>query len=701
MILLGMVLTPLIFTSSTFPYISGTFASFTDTKHVDGTITAAVWNTQDSLVGLSDINLTGNSDKLWGTILGTGGNLYIASSDNNTLEDNASNNGSSVDNSTKNDSAAGNESFNLTADNLTSDNHTADNQTADNQTADNLTKDNQTSTNGGGGGSFGGSTDDSDTEVANPVANFNSNTTSGYAPLSVQFTDFSVNTSKWDWDFGDGGTSAEQNPAYTYFTAGTYNVILKITNSSVEDSKFAEITVLEKPAVVFPPVANFSSSVTRGFVPLSVQFTDLSSNATQWNWNFGDGATSIEQSPVHTYSAAGNYTVTLTVSNSAGSHTLTKAEYIIVGIASSVKLTSLTLDGENSTGFTINPGGLTTNTLDSLGQIGIKDESGAFINQPYFGGSLGEVSVPLWIGTNNFTLVADGVYSGNENYGAVLFFDGAITPPQIAVYNSNGKTGKFSVQTAGTNITGSANGGLLLDKASGKSVYISPDRTKVEVVSFVVDSKSGTTDEVSGGNSGANGIPDTTAKLSLKVTPSVIIPVAAFSASPTSGNAPLKVTFTDTSTGSPTSWNWNFGDGASSTEKNAVHTYSSAGSYTVTLTASNGNSTNSISAILTVSEQPVLPVADFNSNVTSGYVSLPVQFNDLSKNTTQWNWDFGDGAISTEQNPVHVYIAAGKYTVTLTVSNANGQNAKKSQISVNKSSDDSNSGNNDNSTNKS
>lgn len=60
-----------------------------------------------------------------------------------------------------------------------------------------------------------------------------------------------------------------------------------------------------------------------------------------------------------------------------------------------------------------------------------------------------------------------------------------------------------------------------------------------------------------------------------------------FSASPTSGNAPLKVAFTDNSIGSPTSWNWDFGDGTNSTEENPVHTYNSSGQYTITLTEKN------------------------------------------------------------------------------------------------------------------
>ena len=81
-------------------------------------------------------------------------------------------------------------------------------------------------------------------------------------------------------------------------------------------------------------------------------------------------------------------------------------------------------------------------------------------------------------------------------------------------------------------------------------------------------------------------------------------------------------------------------------------------------------------------EQPVLPVANFSSNVTEGYAPLSVQFTDLSKNAAEWNWDFGDGATSTEQNPMHTYSTAGTYTVNLTVSNAKGTASKTTTITV-------------------
>ena len=83
-------------------------------------------------------------------------------------------------------------------------------------------------------------------------------------------------------------------------------------------------------------------------------------------------------------------------------------------------------------------------------------------------------------------------------------------------------------------------------------------------------------------------------------------------------------------------------------------------------------------------EQPVsvLPVANFSTNVTSGYAQLSVQFNDLSENTIERNWDFGDGYTSTERNPTHTYSEPGNYTVNLEATNANGTDSKIAIITV-------------------
>ena len=186
----------------------------------------------------------------------------------------------------------------------------------------------------------GGSDTDTQTDlitVYEPItADFNGSPTSGDAPLTVTFTDQSSGTvTTWQWDFGDGATSTEQNPTHTYNSAGTYTVTLTASNSCDSDTKTKVDYITVNEAGGNPPVADFSGSPTSGEAPLTVNFTDLSSNnPTSWSWDFGDGGTSSEQNPTHTYNSPGTYTVSLTASNAYGSDTNTKTDYITVTQAS-------------------------------------------------------------------------------------------------------------------------------------------------------------------------------------------------------------------------------------------------------------------------------------------------------------------------------------------------------------------------------
>jgi PGF-pre-PGF domain-containing protein len=127
-------------------------------------------------------------------------------------------------------------------------------------------------------------------------------------------------------------------------------------------------------------------------------------------------------------------------------------------------------------------------------------------------------------------------------------------------------------------------------------------------------------------------------------TPSA--PVIAFSASPRSGNAPLSVAFTDTSSNSPSMWSWSFGDGTYSTEKNPSHTYTAAGTYAVSLIATNpdGSSIATEEGYVTVAPPlPVKPLAGFSATPLSGAPPLTGIFTDESTNSpTGWAWFFGD-----------------------------------------------------------
>jgi PKD repeat protein len=155
-------------------------------------------------------------------------------------------------------------------------------------------------------------------------------------------------------------------------------------------------------------------------------------------------------------------------------------------------------------------------------------------------------------------------------------------------------------------------------------------------------------------------------------------PTADFSGTPTSGSAPLTVSFTDSSTGSPTGWSWDFGDGTTSTAQNPDHTYALPGTYSVSLTATNagGSDTKTLTDYITVSA-PASPTADFSASPTSGDAPLAVSFTDSSTGSpTSWSWDFGDGTTSTAQNPDHTYTSPGTYTVSLTASNVTGSDTK-------------------------
>lgn len=157
-------------------------------------------------------------------------------------------------------------------------------------------------------------------------------------------------------------------------------------------------------------------------------------------------------------------------------------------------------------------------------------------------------------------------------------------------------------------------------------------------------------------------------------------PVAQFTGSPTSGQYPLTVDFTDQSTNTPTSWSWDFGDGVgTSTAQNPSYTYNSAGTYTVTLTATNAyGSDDEVKVDYITVTAPAAPVADFSGSPTSGEYPLTVNFTDLSSGSpTSWAWDFGDGVgTSTAQNPSYIYDAAGTYTVSLTASSAYGSDTE-------------------------
>ena len=169
--------------------------------------------------------------------------------------------------------------------------------------------------------------------TVNPVADFTANVTREYAPFAVQFTDTSAGSpGNYSWDFGDGNTWTGQNPVHTYTTPGTYSVSLTVTTDTGDlthtETKAKYITAVKLDD---PPAAEFRANTTDGYASLTVQFFDQSEGDVDTrHWDFGDGATSDNPNPVHTYMKAGTYTVTLTASKGGQSDTITKTAYITV-----------------------------------------------------------------------------------------------------------------------------------------------------------------------------------------------------------------------------------------------------------------------------------------------------------------------------------------------------------------------------------
>jgi PKD repeat protein len=147
---------------------------------------------------------------------------------------------------------------------------------------------------------------------------------------------------------------------------------------------------------------------------------------------------------------------------------------------------------------------------------------------------------------------------------------------------------------------------------------------------------------------------------------------------PLSGIVPLTITFHDNSGGMPAQWSWSFGDGGTSSVKDPIHTYTTAGAYTVTLTAANGSvfDTTSVPGFVTVTSVTTPVVANF-FNFTPRYGTMPltVDFSDISAGPPNvWSWSFGDGEVSTDQNPTHTYTHAGIFAVSLTAVNGTHTN---------------------------
>ncbi len=369
------------------------------------------------------------------------------------------------------------------------------------------------------------------------------------------------------WDFGDGTQSTKLNDTISYSAPGTYTIKLINNYNGCTDSAVKNVYVRPRPTVDFT-----GNNLISCRAPLVVNFQDISPNATNWQWNFGDGGTSTNQNPSHQYNAEGQYDVTLTITDNRGCvNTITKPAFI------RIQKPAISLPGVPTGGcvpFNFSPSA-TVNSLDG-------------------------VATYFWDFGDGFTSTAQ---NPSHVYAAV------------GVY-----TIKLRITTTGGCIDS----------------LVIVDGIKV-------------------------GTP----------------PVTNFTASTTTVCAFSNVSFTDMSVPAD-AWLWSFGDGTFSSDQNPVHSFADTGTFTISLIAYNNGCGQTFTRTQYIRILP--PIALFTSNVSCNNKLEANFFNitisDPSLPTT-YLWEFGDPANSTSNavNPVFIYPAFGTYLVRLTVTNGGCSNS--------------------------
>jgi len=504
-----------------------------------------------------------------------------------------------------------------------------------------------------------------------PVANFTSNYT---VPIcegnSINFTDQSSDPTSWSWSFPGGtpSTSTSQNPKIEYNTVGIFDVTLIAINANGTDTStiLSYITVNSCPV----PIANFTSTYSAPVCEgTSINFTDqTTNNPVTWSWSFPGGtpSTSTLQNPKVDYNTAGTYSVTLTSTNTNGSDDTTFTSYITVNscpvpVASFVSDYTVPICESNTVNFT----DATSNSPTTWSWIfpGGSPSSSTVQNPSVVYNIAGSYSVTLTATNAN----------GTDDTIITSYITVTTCPLPVASFKSNYTSAICEGASISFTDQSTANPTSWSWTFTGGTPALSTAQNPV-----VVYNTAGTY-TVTLSVTNAYGTDDTTITAYITVN-ACAVPVADFSSNYSSpiceGSA---INFTDLSSSLPTSWSWTFAGGtpATSTAQNPSITYNAAGTYDVTLIATNGNGsdTTSVTGYITVVACPG-PTASFTSNY-----SLPIceggaiSFTDQStENPTSWSWTFAGGtpSSSTVQNPIITYNTAGTYTVILSVTNAYG-----------------------------
>ena len=413
------------------------------------------------------------------------------------------------------------------------------------------------------------------------------------------------------------------------------------------------------------PVVDFIGTPTTVVAGNTVAFTDLSTNTpTTWSWTFAGGTpgTSTTQNPTITYSTPGTYNVTLTASNANGGNTVTKTGYITVvnaGAQSCDTLSNL-YNADTLTYYQLSNGytGYVTGN-NSLGDLAMAEYYPNTTTAQVTGVLFYFIKAisPLPASHTITVKVWDATGTGGT--------PGTVLASQSRTISSLSTTGITSVTfTTPPTVTGDFFVGYDLPTASGDTVTVVSTLFSSPAPDYGYNQWDDQTWHLFSDTYGAGNDLDIFALPVLCTGSSVTPPTAAFTANKTSVCAGGTVNFTSTSTGNPTSYTWTFqgGSPAASTSQNPTVTYSTPGTYNVSLTASNAGGPNTVTqnSYITVYANPsattsTTAVACYGASTGSATVTAT---GGSSPYTYSWS---GGGSTATISNK-----PSGSYTVTVT-----------------------------------
>lgn len=467
-------------------------------------------------------------------------------------------------------------------------------------------------------------------------------------PSEITFNDTSTGAVSWVWDFGDGTSSTSKNPDHVYEKSGYYSIKLTVTNS-----QGCSYTLLKNDAVKVNALeGKISWTGNDSVFPTTLKFTSNSVGATKWTWNFGDStALDTQQNPSHYYADSGKYKITLIISNGTCQDTLISVMQHVVPQTSLAKKDS---------GIVIGTGGK-GNSIVSCAPLRL-DFTDTASNAISWNWNFGDSSYSSSQNPSHY-YTTPGVYTvtliEKLQSGA---YDTIVQKGYVRI---SGPTSYFNVSQkiicggSIANFTDSSKNAIFWYWNFGDST-LSTDQNPQHVykvsdttyhITLVTTDTFGCTNSIS--KSIYTGYLDPILASSYNIcnTDSV------FFTTPLSGAQSVYKNFT-----------WDFGDSTKSTLANPTHQYTSGGSFSVMLTASDSNGCT-MRFRLPDSIRVSKPVAAFSiTGNTRGCDSVTVSFVNNSTGADAWYWNFGDSVSSNQKAPKHSFINTGSYNVELTAS---------------------------------